>query len=45
VTEAGRQNVPGAEIMSLTGHYSVATVLGYFRSESTLTSRANRLFE
>ena len=45
VTEAGRQNVPLAETMGLTGHQSVATVLGYFRSESTLSSRAARLFE
>ena len=45
VTEAGRQNVPLAETMGLTGHQSVATVLGYFRSESTLNSRAARLFE
>ena len=45
VTEAGRQNVPLAETMGLTGHQSVATVLGYFRSESTITSRAARLFE
>ena len=45
VTEAGRQNVPLAETMGLTGHQSVATVLGYFRSGSTLNSRAARLFE
>ncbi|WP_232834515.1 tyrosine-type recombinase/integrase [Rhodoferax ferrireducens] len=45
VTEAGRQNVPLAETMGMTGHHSVATVLGYFRSESTLTSRAARLYE
>ena len=45
VTEAGRQNVPLADTMGLTGHHSVATVLGYFRSESTLVSRAARLFE
>jgi integrase len=45
VTEAGRQNVPLADTMGLTGHHSVATVLGYFRSESTLLSRAARLFE
>lgn len=45
VTEAGRQNVSLAETMCLTGHHSVATVLGYFRSESTLTSRAARLYE
>lgn len=45
VTEAGRQNVSLAETMSLTGHHSVATVLGYFRSESSLTSRAGRLLD
>ncbi|MBP9738046.1 MAG: site-specific integrase [Rhodoferax sp.] len=45
VTEAGRQNVSLAETMALTGHHSVATVLGYFRSESSLTSRAARLME
>ncbi|HAL38942.1 MAG TPA: integrase [Polaromonas sp.] len=45
VTEAGRQNVSLAETMGMTGHHSVATVLGYFRSESTLTSRAARLYE
>jgi integrase len=45
VTEAGRQNVPLADTMGLTGHHSVSTVLGYFRSESTLVSRAARLFE
>ncbi|NMM12816.1 MAG: tyrosine-type recombinase/integrase [Rhodoferax sp.] len=45
VTEAGRQNVPLAETMGMTGHHSVSTVLGYFRSESTLTSRAARLYE
>ena len=44
VTEAGRQNVSLAETMSLTGHHSVATVLGYFRAESALTSRAALLF-
>ena len=45
VTEAARQNVPLAETMGMTGHHSVATVLGYFRSENTLTSRAARLYE
>ncbi|MBS0427019.1 MAG: site-specific integrase [Proteobacteria bacterium] len=32
VTEAGRQAVPLAETMALTGHQSVASVVGYFRS-------------
>lgn len=38
VTEAGCQNIPLAETMAMTGHRSVATVLGYFRSESVLSS-------
>jgi integrase len=45
VTEAGRQNVPLAETMAMTGHHSVATVLGYFRAESTVHSGAARLIE
>lgn len=45
VTEAGRQNVPLGETMGLTGHQSVATVVGYFRAETTLNSRVSRLFE
>lgn len=45
VTEAGRQNVPLAETMAMTGHHSVATVLGYFRAESTVKSGAARLLE
>ncbi|MCJ7799817.1 MAG: tyrosine-type recombinase/integrase [Polaromonas sp.] len=45
VTEAGRQNVPLAETMALTGHQSIATVLGYFRSQSPLAQAAARLFE
>ncbi|WPC65148.1 site-specific integrase [Rhodoferax ferrireducens] len=45
VTEAGRQNVPLAETMAMTGHHSLATVLGYFRSESALSSAAVRLYE
>lgn len=45
VTEAGRQNVPLAETMAMTGHHSVATVLGYFRAESGIHQRAGRLLE
>lgn len=45
VTEAGRQNVPLAETMALTGHQSIATVLGYFRSQAPLAQAAARLFE
>ena len=36
VTEAGRQQIPLAETMAMTGHASVASVVGYFRaSEGT----------
>ena len=45
VTEAGRQNMPLAETMAMTGHHSVATVMGYSRSGSTLVSRAARLYD
>jgi integrase len=31
VTEAGIQNIPLAETMTMTGHQSVSTVLGYFQ--------------
>ena len=45
VTEAGKQNMPLAETMAMTGHQSVATVLGYSRSGASLSSDAARLFE
>ncbi|PQA78370.1 site-specific integrase [Rhodoferax sp. TS-BS-61-7] len=45
VTEAGRQHIPLAETMAMTGHHSVATVLGYFRSESSLSSAATQLLD
>lgn len=45
VTEAGRRNVPLAETMALTGHHSVATVLGYFRAEAALQNQAARLMD
>lgn len=45
VTEAGRQNVPLAETMAMTGHHSVATVLGYFRAEASLSSGVARLLD
>jgi integrase len=43
VTEAARQNIPIGETMALTGHASVATVVGYFRTVSSLESKAARL--
>ena len=43
VTEATRQGVPIGETMAMTGHASVATVVGYFRSASVIGSKAARL--
>lgn len=40
VTEAALQQVPLAETMSMTGHTSVATVVGYFRRSDMQRSRA-----
>jgi integrase len=45
VTEAGRQNMALAEIMAMTGHHSVATVLGYSRAGAALSSGLARLFD
>ena len=45
VTEAGRQSMPLADTMALTGHRSVQSVLGYFRAESPLQNPAARLLE
>ncbi|WP_238531930.1 site-specific integrase [Achromobacter arsenitoxydans] len=45
VTEAGIQGIPMAEIMAMTGHSSVASVVGYHRAGSSLTSAAARLFD
>jgi len=44
VTEAGRQHVPLGETMALTGHRSVASLLGYFRQDAT-SSQAARLLD
>ncbi|VVD72518.1 site-specific integrase [Pandoraea fibrosis] len=40
VTEAALQQVPLAETMTMTGHTSVATVIGYFRRAEMQRSRA-----
>jgi integrase len=45
VTEAGRQAMSLPETMAMTGHHSVATVMGYFRGESALDSRASRMLD
>jgi len=43
VTEAGRQGVPLGEVMAMTEHRSVDTVMGYFQAGSLLGSQATRL--
>lgn len=43
VTEAGRQGVPLGEVMAMTEHRSVATVMEYFQAGSLLTSRSTTL--
>ena len=45
VTEAGRQNMPLAETMAMTGHQSISTVLGYTRAGAALSSLVARLFD
>lgn len=43
VTEAGRQGVPLGEVMAMTEHRSVNTVMGYFQAGSLMSSRASQL--
>ena len=45
VTEAGRQNMSLPETMAMTGHHSVATVMGDFRAESALGSKVSRMLD
>lgn len=44
VTEAGRQGTPLGEVMAMTEHRSVSSVMGYFQVGSLLNSSATRLF-
>lgn len=44
ITEAGRQGVPLGETMAMTGHKSVASVVGYFRQELAV-SKASHLLD
>jgi integrase len=43
VTEAGRQGVPLGEVMAMTEHRSVNTVMGYFQAGCLLNSRVTSL--
>jgi integrase len=44
ITEAGRQGVPLGEVMAMTEHRSVGTVMGYFQAGSMLDSPASLLY-
>lgn len=43
VSEAGRQGVPLGEVMAMTEHRSLPTVMGYFQAGTLLGSRATSL--
>jgi integrase len=45
VTEAGRRNVSLSDTMAMTGHQSMATVMGYFRAEAATGNKAARMME
>lgn len=45
VTEAGRQGLALGEVMAMTGHASVASVVGYHRAGAAVSSRGGRLLE
>ena len=45
VTEAGRQQIPLAETMAMTGHKGIGSVLGYFRAEGFVHGRASNLID
>ena len=45
VTEAGRQQIPLAETMAMTGHRGVGSVIGYFRAEGLMHVRASNLID
>jgi hypothetical protein len=45
VTEAGRQAKSLTETMAMTGHQSVATVMGHLRVESALGSKVRRMLD
>jgi integrase len=45
ITEAGRQHVPLAEVMALSGHRSVASVMGYHRTGALAESAGARLLD
>ncbi|MDF8364725.1 tyrosine-type recombinase/integrase [Achromobacter anxifer] len=45
VTEAGEQQMPLAEVMALSGHAAVTSVIGYHRAGEVVKSKAGRLLD
>jgi integrase len=45
VTEAGRQGIPLGEVMAMTEHRSVGTVMGYFHAGALINSRVTMLLD
>lgn len=45
VTEAGEQQMPLAEVMALSGHAAVSSVIGYHRAGEVVKSKAGRLLD
>ena len=45
VTEAGRRQVPTGETIRMTGHKTVDTFMGYYRSGDVLGSESSRLLD
>lgn len=45
VTEAGRKNIPVGDVMAMTEHKKVDTVMGYYRSGELATNSAGNLLD
>jgi len=45
VTEAGKQNVPLGDVMAMTDHRKVDTVIGYFKAGQLSQARVGNLFD
>ncbi|AHV94279.1 site-specific integrase [Bordetella holmesii] len=45
ITEAGRQGLPLAEVMAMSGHASVATVMHYHRAGAAASSKAAHMLD
>jgi hypothetical protein len=45
VTEAGRKNIPVGDVMAMTEHRKVETVMGYYRSGELATNAIGNLLD